>query len=363
MSAYPAGGSVPQAAGEAAASRAATKATAYGSSEVGAMLGGAVGPPIVGGIVGGIVGERLGEKGSTRFGITETAGQVSNDLAKVVGQKNVDKMGEITLTALGYSEEEECVCCPCLPASQSLLIIMCLFFGFNWYRIGVGIHYEWGCSNDGLNVSQVIEADNLEINDTLEDYTVVAEDPIRNTTTFLVAYPCEWGFHYLTSGAAVWLAFLPFYITQLLGNCWRQCCCCLCDPLVCFACCLDIIKRYLCECGSISFVSLIWHAMCAFQVVWALFAVDWWARLLYFSSDDYQHWDPQGDLWKTVLASICLDLLLAGSEIFHKIRLVHRKRSVAQEAAHGINSPPPTGYPSAAGPYYAPYPVQAQSVV
>ena len=83
MSAYPAGGSVPQAAGEAAASRAATKATAYGSSEVGAMLGGAVGPPIVGGIVGGIVGERLGEKGSTRFGITETAGQVSNDLAKV----------------------------------------------------------------------------------------------------------------------------------------------------------------------------------------------------------------------------------------------------------------------------------------
>ena len=99
------------------------------------------------------------------------------------------------------------------------------------------------------------------------------------------------------------------------------------------------------------------------SVVWALFAVDWWARLLYFSSDDYQHWDPQGDLWKTVLASICLDLLLAGSEIFHKIRLVHRKRSVAQEAAHGINSPPPTGYPSAAGPYYAPYPVQAQSVV
>ena len=98
-------------------------------------------------------------------------------------------------------------------------------------------------------------------------------------------------------------------------------------------------------------------------MVWALFAVDWWARLLYFSSDDYQHWDPQGDLWKTVLASIYLDLLLAGSEIFHKIRLVHRKRSVAQEAANGTNPPPPTGYPNAAGPYYAPYPVQAQSVV
>lgn len=61
---------------------------------------------------------------------------------------------------------------------------------------------------------------------------IVAVDDVSNTTTFLLGYPCEWGFHYLTSGAAVWLAFLPFYITQLLGNCWRQCCCCLCDPLV-----------------------------------------------------------------------------------------------------------------------------------
>ena len=98
MSAVP-----PAPAGEAAASRAATKATAYGGSEVGAILGGAVGPPIVGGIVGGIVGEKVGEKSSSKFGINQKAGQISNDLAKVVGQRNVDKMGEITLTALGYS--------------------------------------------------------------------------------------------------------------------------------------------------------------------------------------------------------------------------------------------------------------------
>ena len=76
---------------------------------------------------------------------------MSDDLAQVVGQRNVDKMGEITMTALGYSNgticffytnnfasclnlnvqpilisEEECVCCPCLPASQTLLIIMLL---------------------------------------------------------------------------------------------------------------------------------------------------------------------------------------------------------------------------------------------
>lgn len=112
--------------GEAAASRAATKASAYGGSEVGAIVGGAVGPPIVGGIVGNIVGEKLGEKSAVKLGINDAAQGISNDLAKVVGQRNVDKMGQITLTALGYSNEEECVCCPCLPASQTLLIIMLL---------------------------------------------------------------------------------------------------------------------------------------------------------------------------------------------------------------------------------------------
>ena len=34
---------------------------------------------------------------------------------------------------------------------------------------------------------------------------------------------------------------------------------------VCFACCLDIIKRYCCECGRFNVISFIWHAMCAFQ--------------------------------------------------------------------------------------------------
>ena len=83
-----------------------------------------------------------------------------------------------------------------------------------------------------MNRTQIIEVDNKDINDTLEDLSVISK--AENRTVFLKAYPCEFGFHYLTSGAAVWLAFLPFYITQLLGNCWRQCCCCLCDPLVSF---------------------------------------------------------------------------------------------------------------------------------
>ena len=106
------------------ASKAATKATAYGGSEVGALLGGAVGPPVIGGMVGNVVGEKMGEKYANKLGLDEAAGRVRDDLAKVAGKSNVDKLGEITLTALGYSTEEECVCLPCCPASQILLIIM-----------------------------------------------------------------------------------------------------------------------------------------------------------------------------------------------------------------------------------------------
>ena len=66
------------------------------------------------------------ESAADKYGISDNAAKVSDNLAKVVGQRNVDKLGEITQTALGYSKEEECVCCPCLPASQTLIIIMLL---------------------------------------------------------------------------------------------------------------------------------------------------------------------------------------------------------------------------------------------
>ena len=55
---------------------------------------------------------------------------------------------------------------------------------------------------------------------------------------FVVEYPCEFGFDYMTVGATIWIIYLPFYIVTLLGNCWRQCCCCLCDPLV------SLIEQY-----------------------------------------------------------------------------------------------------------------------
>jgi hypothetical protein len=55
-------------------------------------------------------------------------------------------------------------------------------------------------------------------------------------------YPCEYGFHYLVASSAVWICFLPFWISALFGNCWRQCCCCCCDPIVLCGTIIDFVK-------------------------------------------------------------------------------------------------------------------------
>jgi len=98
--------------------KAASKAGAYGGSELGSMLGGAVGPPIIGNVVGNIVGEKVGEKVIRDTGLDKFATEAGDKAAGVIGRERVDKVGEIALTAFGYSENEECVCCPCCPASQ-----------------------------------------------------------------------------------------------------------------------------------------------------------------------------------------------------------------------------------------------------
>ncbi len=62
-------------------------------------------------------------------------------MSRVIGRRNVDKIGEITLTALGYSKSEECVCCPCMPASQILLFVMIGYdlksLGFNFFYLRI----------------------------------------------------------------------------------------------------------------------------------------------------------------------------------------------------------------------------------
>ena len=62
--------------------------------------------------------------------------KAGDKLAGVIGERNVNKLGDMTMTAFGYSDQEVCICCPCLPASQVLLLITVPFYVFNWMKLG-----------------------------------------------------------------------------------------------------------------------------------------------------------------------------------------------------------------------------------
>ena len=58
-----------------------------------------------------------------------------------------------------------------------------------------------------------------------------------------------------------------------------------------------------------------------FSVIWAVFGVSWLVETLADPFSDYKNYDTDGRLIPTVIAAVSLDLLLAGSELVHKIRL------------------------------------------
>ena len=117
--------------------KATGKAGAYGGSELGSQIGGAIGPPIIGSLVGTMLGEIVGEKTLDKTGINDMVAKTGDKLVPVIGLRNVNKLGDMTMTAFGYSESEVCVCCPCLPASQILLVITVPFFFFNLAKFGI----------------------------------------------------------------------------------------------------------------------------------------------------------------------------------------------------------------------------------
>uniref|UniRef100_A0A0K2TH08 Uncharacterized protein n=1 Tax=Lepeophtheirus salmonis TaxID=72036 RepID=A0A0K2TH08_LEPSM len=302
--------------------KAASKAGAYGGSEAGSMLGNMVGPPIIGGVIGNLIGERVGEKITKETGLDDAAGRIGQKVGGVIGQRNADKAGEIALSAFGYSEREECVCCPCLPASQTMLWVMIGFFIFNWYRLGVGIDFEKSCDaqNNGSVKTVTVPSDEL-VNST-SSISIYAHNTMTNETTYMISYPCEFGFHYLVSGSTVWLIILPFTILTLFGNCWRQCCCCLCDPIVCVSTIFDFIRRCCCEIKRFNCIDFIWYSFCTFHFIWACCALKWFIQVLYFKDESLNYEVLMDNTLKdAMISSIVLDLLIPGSEIFHKIRL------------------------------------------
>ena len=85
-------------------------------------------------------------------------------------------MGDIALTAMGYSESERCLFCPCMPASQILFFIMLGFLAFNCYRLGVGVEFVASCGGGdehrvGVVVLPVYNDTEVGYNETGLNYT------------------------------------------------------------------------------------------------------------------------------------------------------------------------------------------------
>ena len=74
-------------------------------------------------------------------------------------------------------------------------------------------------------------------------------------------------------------------------------------------------------------------------MIWGCCGLYWLVTIAYFADnkDNFQLYaDQKKALWKIVLASIILDIVLAGSEIFHKILLHIRSTHVIQVQQENI---------------------------
>ena len=86
---------------------------------------------------------------------------------------------------------------------------------------------------------------------------------------------------------------------------------------------LYAIKKYVhqrccCEFGRYNLCELVWYSHCAAHLVLATSAVVWLAGC---------QENVSTTVWLTILLSIGLDFILAGSEIYHRMRL-HKIRFV-----------------------------------
>ena len=71
---------------------------------------------------------------------------------------------------------------------------------------------------------------------------------------------------------------------------------------------------------------LVYFIFCV--VTWSLMALYWTTKTA-LVDDGGLIWDPQHEVLYALISSITLDVILAGSEIFHKARLILGSRSSA----------------------------------
>lgn len=184
----------------------------------------------VGGTIGGCLGEKLGEDAVERSGlkkqaegvdqkVQEGARKVRDKLGNVIGEENVDKAEEIALIHFGLSDDESCGCFPCLPSSQILFFIMLVFSIYTWYRLAIGISFQNGCleSASHIKVNNTSQKSGNSTKELVKSYRLITGD---NSTlaTYLVEYPCEFGFHYMVAGAVVWACFFTVLHSYIIGQ-------------------------------------------------------------------------------------------------------------------------------------------------
>jgi hypothetical protein len=57
-------------------------------------------------MVGGLVGPTVGGRAIRDSGVDKKVAEAGDRLAGVIGQRNVDKLGDMTMTAFGYGDQE-----------------------------------------------------------------------------------------------------------------------------------------------------------------------------------------------------------------------------------------------------------------
>ena len=137
-------------------------------------------------------------------------------------------------------------------ASQIMFFVVLAFLIFNCYRLGYGLDISAVNINaTDINLTATV-CQKKDLNQAMCHLNCV-RPPVLSAilsvifsyqllmAIFMQALPTSMSSmpqidrlsQYLVVGAAVWIAFLPFYLLTLFGNCWRQVI--ICKYLLCAA--------------------------------------------------------------------------------------------------------------------------------
>jgi hypothetical protein len=97
------------------------------------------------------------------------------------------------------------------------------------------------------------------------------------------------------------------------------------------------MQRCCCEVGKFNCCEFIWYSHCAFHLIWAATGLVWLAGLPVqgnpYDQIEVPGWEVPRTVWETVLASVIMDFILAGSEVFHRAKLHYARNNPETQGA------------------------------